>query len=884
MASAAAAHGSASAVPRLVAGVVERPRLFALLARESPVTLLCAPAGSGKTMLLASWLRSTPHPAVAWVGVERGEADATRFWSLVLDALRGAGAVAPGEPLATLAPAPAGGEAEFAARVLDGLARLARPAYLVLDDLHELCADAALRDLECLLSRPPPALRVFIVSRRDPKLGLHRLRLAGDLTEIRGPELGFSAAEAGELLAATGLAVPPPAVDRLRQRTEGWAAGLRLAAMSLARHEEPERFVAEFSGSERTVAGYLLEEVLAGMAPDVRRLLLCTCILERVCGPLADALTGRADGARLLHELEEANAFVVALDVARSWFRYHHLLGDLLRLELRREAPEEIPRLHRLAALWHAGQGHAIEAIRHAQLGEDRALAAELLGRHWVQLVLDGEEATLRALLAGLPPGVIETDAEVAAIAAAVRLTESRWAEADALLATAQGALDGLPEDRRRRAETALVTVRLLRARRLGDLDAVVDEAGAMLHDGGPDGGGAEREALALMNLGIVQSWTWRLAESEANLETGLALAGRIGRPYVEVGCLAALGSVATLTGRSQLGEARLRQAIAIGERVGWSAHPLVGVAHMALAAVLIDHGRLHEAEPWLERAGPALGEAPEPPAVVALRHTQGMLHMAQGRFTEALAAFRDATRLTQRLRAPHFLALVARQWELRSLLRLGDAEPVRAALAGEAAEGLAQWCNLAALVALHDGDAARASAAVAPVLAGTAIAVHLNQRIEACLLDGLARARLGEREAAEGSVERALALAEPQGSVWIVLTVPGARELLGAHPLHRTAHAAQLKALLDLLSGAEPAPAAAHDLAEPLSERELAVLRFLPTNLSAAEIGGELFLSVHTVKTHMRKLYAKLDVHTRAEAVQQGRALGLLARPLRAA
>ena len=258
---------------------------------------------------------------------------------MVMDALRGSGAIAPDDPLATLVPAPLGGQEEFLERLLAGLGQLAQPVLLVLDDLHQLRSEPALESLEHLLSRAPAQLRTFVVSRRDPKLGLHRLRLAGELVEIRGADLDFTAEETAELIAGAGVSVAAGDIGRLHQRTEGWAAGLRLAAMSLARHDAPDRFVAEFSGSERTVADYLLGEVLASQPPEVRRLLLRTCILERVSGPLADLLTGRHDGARLLHELEEANAFVVAVDVARSWFRYHHLLGDLLRLELRREAP-----------------------------------------------------------------------------------------------------------------------------------------------------------------------------------------------------------------------------------------------------------------------------------------------------------------------------------------------------------------------------------------------------------------------------------------------------------------------------------------------------------------------------------------------------------------
>jgi LuxR family maltose regulon positive regulatory protein len=834
------------------------------------VTLVCAPAGSGKTMLLSSWLRSAPLPGVpAWVAVERDEADATRFWSMVMGALRHSGAIAADDPLATLTPAPAGGQREFVARLLEGLGRLQRAVLLIVDDLQELRSPEALDGLEHLLARAPEQLRTVMVSRRDPKLGLHRLRLAGELVEVRAADLHFTAEEAGELIAAAGVTVAAAHVGRLHERTEGWAAGLRLAALSLARHDDPDRFVAEFSGSERTVADYLLGEVLESQPPEVRQLLLRTCIVERVCGPLADHLTGGSDGTRLLHELEEANALVVAADVGRTWFRYHHLLGDLLRLELRREAPGEVAELHRLAAGWFAEHEYVVDAIHHAALGEDWEPATELLGRHWVRLILDGEEATLGRLLSALPAERVGADAELATIAAADLLNTSRWAEADALVAAAQCSLPALPAARRRRAETALATVQLLRARRVGELDAAVDEASALLRgEGAPPA--VELEALALMNLGIAESWTLRLHDAEAHLEQALALGRRFERPYLEVGCLATLGTVANLTRRLDLAERHLREAIAIAERLGWSTLPIVGVADLNLAAGLIDRGYFEEGAGWLERADPILTGAPEPAASVGLHHTSGMLAMARGRYADALAAFREAERLAEQLRAPHFLAAVARQWQLRAQLRLGDPAPARAALAG-AGDG-ALWCSLAAHVCLADGDARGAAAAVAPALAGTAFAFHTNQEIEALLLDAVARTRLGDPGAAERSVERALDLAEPQGHVWIWLTVPGARERLAAHPSHRTAHTAHLAALRDHLAGVEP-----RALPEPLNERELTMLGFLPTTLSAAEIGAELFLSVNTVKTHMRKLYFKLDVHTRADAVQRGRALGLL-------
>jgi LuxR family transcriptional regulator, maltose regulon positive regulatory protein len=854
----------APAAPHLIA----RPRLFELLDQSAPVTLVCAPAGSGKTMLLSSWLDGGAPGPVAWVQVERDEEDATRFWGAVAGALRDSGAVPACDPLATLTPAPLDGHDEFVQRLLEDLQALPQPVLLVLDDLHHLRSEAALGTLEHLLAEAPDHLRTVVISRRDPKLGLHRLRLAGRLTEIRGADLDFTADEAAELMATAGVSVGTADLGALHGRCEGWAAGLRLAALSLARHDAPARFVAEFSGSERTVADYLLGEVLASRPPEVRDLLLRTCVLERVSGPLADVLTGRDDGARLLGELEEENALVVAVDVGRRWFRYHHLLADLLRLELQREAPSEVPALHRTAAGWLAEHGDPIAAIRHARQGGDTELATELLGRHWVHLVLDGEETTLATLMAGLPTG----DAELATISAAACLARSRWAEADALLDAAERALPTVSEARRNRAETSLASVQLFRARRLGDIESVVDGALELLHADGD----AEQTALALLNLGIAETWTLRLPEAQAHLEQGLALARQSGRPFLEVGCTGALGVVANLSSRLDEAETLLRDAIAQADQVGWSSHPVVGASYLTLGAVLVDRGQLDEAEQWLARAEPLLADAPEPAASVGLCHAQGMLAFARGRTEAALASFEEGERLTGQLRAPHFLGVIERQWQLRSRLALGEYAYVRGAL-GQS-DGGAFWLSLEARLHLAADDPAAAARAVAPVVAGEAFVYHPTFEIEALVLDALARTRLGDAAAAEASLERALAIAEPIGRVYAFLTIPGIGDALAAHPVHRSAHPGHLRTLQAHVAGAAPAG----ELAEPLSERELAVLRFLPTNLSASEIGGELFLSVHTVKTHMRKLYAKLGAHTRSEAVERGRAHGLLGHGVR--
>jgi len=369
--------------------------------------------------LLRSWIsQAGAAGSAAWVTVRRGERDPQQFWLSVLGALR---QTAPGLVLVQpLTAAPDLDGWAIAERLLKDLAPLENRIYLVIDDLHELGPAEAQQQLELLMMRAPEELRFVLASRHDVRLGLHRLRLDGELAEIREPDLRFTVAEAEELLDAAGVKLPDPAL--LVERTEGWAAGLRLAALSLAGHPDPGRFAEEFSGTERTVAEYLLAEVLDRQPEPVRLLLLRTSVLERVNGELADLLTGDSGGERVLQDLEQANAFVVSLDARRSWFRYHHLFADLLQLELRRTAPREATALHRAAAGWFAEHKYPVDAVRHAQAARDWGLAARLLADHWYSLQLDGQAATTHQLLAGFPAGTRTADAELTALAAAEEL------------------------------------------------------------------------------------------------------------------------------------------------------------------------------------------------------------------------------------------------------------------------------------------------------------------------------------------------------------------------------------------------------------------------------------------------------------------------------
>ncbi|HYZ54194.1 MAG TPA: AAA family ATPase, partial [Streptosporangiaceae bacterium] len=441
-------------VPAVRGGVVAHRGLFGRLGEAGRVTVVSAPAGSGKTFLLRSWIGAAGlAEQTAWVPVQGQEGDPQRFWISVADALRDTAA---GSKLVReLTAAPDLDSWAVVERLLKDLVSLENQIWLVIDDVHELRSTEALAQLELLLMRVPPELRFVLATRRDVRLGLHRLRLEGELTEIRADDLRFSLEEARALFEAAGVVLSGSAVKLLHARTEGWAAGLRLAALAVAGHPDPERFADEFSGSERTVADYLLAEVLDRQPEEVRRLLLRTSVLEQVNGELADLLTGGSGGEQILQELEQANAFVTSVDVRRCWFRYHHLFADLLQLELRRTAPGEVPELHESAAGWFAGHGFPVEAVRHAQAAQDWGLAARLLSDHWLGLYFNGQAATAHELLTRFPAGVVAADAELTALIGVGELTRARGSleEAERHLAAATSGSASVPAGRQGRLD-----------------------------------------------------------------------------------------------------------------------------------------------------------------------------------------------------------------------------------------------------------------------------------------------------------------------------------------------------------------------------------------------------------------------------------------------
>jgi LuxR family maltose regulon positive regulatory protein len=858
--------------------------LFERLGASARVTVVSAPPGSGKTVLLRSWIGEAGlGESAAWVSVGPGETDPQQFWLSVLGALRRTSAGSGLVQAVTAAPGLDGWA--IVERLLKDLAPLDARIWLVIDDVHELGSDEARRQLELLVMRGPPELRMVLAARHDVRLGLHRLRLEGELTELRAADLRFTVAEARELLAAAGVDLPGPALGTLYERTEGWAAGLRLAALSLAGHEDPERFAAEFSGSERTVAEYLLAEVLERQGEEVRRLLLRTSVLERVSGELADALTGGSGGDRILQDMEAANAFVVALDSSRSWFRYHRLFAGLLQLELRRTAPGDVSGLHAAAAGWFAGHGFAVEAVRHAQGAQDWGLAARLLADAWPGLHLGGQAAIVHELLAGFPAEARAADAELAALAAADELAQGSLEEAKRYLARAALGSVSVPAGRRGQVQLLLGVVGLLLARQRGNLPAVIEEAGrlqamAEAPEAAPPGLGEDLRALALTSLGIAEYGAVRFEEAEPHLEQGVALAHRIGRPYLEFTGRAYQAAIEVSRSFTRAAE-RSRRAIELADRHGWTDDPAAGIAYQTLGGALIGQGQLEEAEPWVQRTERTVRPEADPAAGVRVHSVRGLLELARGRDGDALAAFRAAERLGGFLAAPHYLALPARAWLLLALVRLGETEQAEQALAGLGDQDRDRGDIRAAVAALRlaQDDPQAAAVALGPALDGSAPVVSRTLQVESFLLEAIARDALGDPPAAGVALERALDLAEPDGALLGFLLHP-APGLLEHQARHGSAHAALIAEILSLLAGSRPAPppGGAQPPLEPLSDSEVRVLRYLPTNLSAREIANELYVSTNTVKTHMHHLYAKLGTHRRGEAVERARTLSLLA------
>jgi LuxR family transcriptional regulator, maltose regulon positive regulatory protein len=843
---------------------------------------MSAPGGSGKTSLLRAWAdRSADLRRVAFVSVERDQQDAQRFWGAVLEAIRPSGSSI--DRQADSAATALDGD-ELVDRVLAELAEQIEPVVLIIDDVHELRSAEALAQLGRLLATLPSAARIVLSSRRDPAIRLHRLRLADEVAEIRAGDLRFTERETRELLAASGIGLSEAGAVALHQRTEGWAAGLRLAVISLSGHPDPGRFVAEFSGTDRAIGEYLMAEMLERQPSDVQGMLLRTSIVDRLNGELADLLAGRSGSEQMLLELEDANAFVVSLDPQRTWFRYHQLLADFLRLELRRTMADEVSDLHRRAARWFADYGEAVEAVRHTLASGDWPDAARLLADHLFSLTLDGQERAIGALLRLFPEGASVDDPELALAHAAIELAQGRFEEVAAHLALAESHVQSAPAGRRRRLAVAITSLRLALARGSGQFTEVTEQlnvldASLAGESGEPVAMGSELRGVALMNLGIVETWSRRFDDAERHLLEGAALAQAIGRPYLEVACRAHQVFPTTLVSLASARE-RGRQAVALAERYGLGDRPILAPALGAGAFWAIWMGEFDEGESALRRAWEVAEPEIDPAVAVLLHMVTGQLHAARGQHQAALDAFAAGAQAQSLLTGVHAFATPVVAWLAATQARLGMPDEARVTLAGLSAEpgGMGFIYNARAVICMADADPAGALDVLRGVPDVTPPTGPAFTLVEARLRAGIAQLALGDQDAAAAAAEEALACAEPDRLIF-PFALTEAAELLDALPRHATAHGALLADIVDVLQGA-PVPSTdghvpAH--AEELSPSELRVLRYLPTNMTRPDIARELCVSINTVNTHIRNIYAKLDVRARSSAVQRARELRLL-------
>jgi LuxR family transcriptional regulator, maltose regulon positive regulatory protein len=877
--------GTKITAPALPFRVVSRPRLLAMLddGAQQLLTLVSGPAGAGKTTLLAAWMSEGQRPGpAAWLSLDSGDNEPARFWAHALAALCRSGAVPANNALRSLAPRP-GSEKTFLPLLVRGLAELPSPVVLILDDVQELTDAGVLQDLGFLLRHGPPQLRLVLATRVDPPLPMQRLRVSGQLAQLRAADLAFTTAEAADLLAACD---PQPRLSEddlalLQARTEGWAAGLRLAALSLQDHPDPHRFVAEFAGDDQSIADYLVGEVLDRQPEGLRSFLLRTCMVEELDGDLADALTGGHDGELTLARLARANIFVQALGSRRHSYRYHQLFAELLRCELRRKQPDQVVELHRRAANWYASRGLVIDAIEQALIAGDGREAADLMVDHGLSLILRGEAATLHNLGRRLPAELLQSDPELALLVAADRIMSADHGTASAHLRLAQQRGHLLDQERQGRFVVLLAVLRSAVAWPVGDVNEVLaagHEAMAVQAPAGASGGDDDGRAVTLSNLGAAELWAGDLDAAEVHLREGEAVASRAGLGSLQLSCMSQLAVLHAM--RGALGQAlRLgTSAVELAGLHGRSSSVQAASSYLALAWVCYQRDDLVEASRHLDQAA-AIPEVDRQPVKLAVAILQARLQRARGDLPGALATLGSARRNLTGPRPPAHLWrwLILTEAELHGAG--GQTRPARELLetldqsvpldAGEAAA--------LARMQLAQDDPTGAAATLASCLDGPAPSNQVA-RVEAWLVDALASDSLADRDRAAASLERALTLAEREGFRRSFLDAGApARSLLARYRPRVPSCWSYLDELLQASTEsahmATPAPA----LIEQLTERERTVLRYLPSLMTYEEIASDLYVSVNTVKSHVYGVFRKLGVSGRRQAVRSARELRLL-------
>jgi LuxR family transcriptional regulator, maltose regulon positive regulatory protein len=898
-------------VPRLRRGQVARPGLSERLSRgaESKLTLISAPAGFGKTTLLAEWLAATParERSAAWLSLDPSDNTAASFWPYLIAALQ---TVTPsvGAGAASLMKAPQPPPIETVlAILLNELSEVPTDIVLVLDDYHVIDAHDVDGGMAYLLEHLPPQMHVVIATRADPALPLSRMRARGELVEIRAADLRFTPDEAASYLNdVMGLDLAARDVAALEGRTEGWIAALQLAALSMQGRDDVAGFIAGFSGDDRYIVDYLVEEVLHRQPEALRSFLLKTSILSRMCGPLCDAVTGEGEGRTTLEALERQNLFVVSLDDRRQWYRYHHLFGDVLQARLLDEQPDRVADLHRRASEWYEQEGERAEAIRHAMAGKDFARAADLVELAMPATGRDRQEATLRRWLEALPDELIRARPVLSngyagsiLVRGATDGVDARLRDAERWLDLAAEGLDAadpeaasmvvVDEDAFRRLPGAVAIHRAGLALLLGDVAGTIAHARRALDLVAKDDDLGQGAASAL--LGLAQ-WSRADLDAASSLYSGaIPRFERIGHLSDAIGLSLALADM-------RIAQGRLHDAMKTYERglelaTGQGAVVLRGAAdmHVGMSEILRERDDLAGATQHLDMARDLGDENGLPQNSYRSRVAAARILLAEGDPEAALGLLAEAGRLYATDFSPDVRpvdALKARVWiaqgKLSEAMRWAHESGVSA---GEDLSYVREFehITLARLI-LAEGARDRSDERIGEaigllerLLKAAEEGGRTGSVIEILVVEALAHRARNDVPGALASLERAVALAEPEGYVRIVADEgPTMAGLLRSATQQRDASGYMRRLLAATVTPASRAPVD-QPLIEPLSERELDVLRLLESDLDGPDIAGELTVSLATVRTHSRNIYAKLGVNNRRAAVRRAAELGLLSR-----
>jgi ATP/maltotriose-dependent transcriptional regulator MalT len=877
-------------VPRTHAAVVPRPRLSERIARaaSATLTLVSAPAGFGKTTVLVELATRTDGARVAWLSLDADDGDPVIFWTYVLEALERA---EPGTGSAARTILESAGTVDAAlTTLLNALTALDADVVLVLDDFHVIESTAVHEQVAYLVDRLPARAHVVIGTRADPPIPLARLRARGGLVEIRASDLRFSADEAAAYLGSTGLSLTADDVATLEARTEGWIAALQLVALSLQNRADVTEFIAAFAGDDRYIVDYLVEEVLRRQPDHIRDFLLATSILPRFTGPLADAVTAGQGGAATIETLDRGNLFVVALDNQRRWYRYHHLFGAVLQAHLLEERPGEAPVLHRRASDWFAQQGDRPAAVEHALLADDPDRVADLVELAIPEMRQFRRNPTLRRWLEAIPHEALERRPVLAVALAGIILSANKDEGVDELLDGAERRIAGgepiVVVDRAEFARLpAMVELyRAAAAKIRGDLEGNVAHARRVLdlvaEDDHVGRGGAETFlGLANWATGDLEAGYRWYAQGMASLERAGMIADVVGGSLVGADI--------------RLAEGRLGQAMRIYEdglaRATGTQPPLRGATdmHTGLAEIAYQRGRLDEAAAHLE-AGDRLGEEyafPRDP--YRRRIVRARLLQAGGDLDEAISTLDEAERLFLSDFSPDIHPVAAIR--ARMLIAHGRLAEGRA---WDQQTGLAvtdevtyvreyEHTTLARLLvaAATEGQAGTLPGAVALLdrLLAAAEAGHRHgSRMEILAVQALARRAAGDDAGAFAALDAAMDVAEPEGYVRVFLDEGSAMTQLLKAAARRSTTSAYLRELARTASAPAVDRPSSQGLVEPLSERELDVLRLLRSDLDGPEIASELVVSLNTLRTHTKNIYAKLGVGSRRAAVRRAEELGL--------